>query len=118
MNRLMLFLMAQATKFGKKYGNGERRNTKKDFRNFKKERCTLSYKIISPQPVIEGGTGIQSATVYAPLCGGTTTTGSFQSAATGISNSGYVLTSNGASALPSWQANGGGGSSGTFTPSL
>jgi len=70
----------------------------------------MAYKRQSPQPVVEGGTGIQSATAYAPIVGGTTSTGPFQSAATGISNSGYVLTSNGASALPSFQpASGGGG---------
>jgi hypothetical protein len=74
----------------------------------------MAYKRISPQPVIEGGTGIQSATAYAPLCAGTTTTGVFQSAATGISNSGYVLTSNGTSSLPSWQPNSGGSGSGSL----
>ncbi|MGB7958175.1 MAG: hypothetical protein WCF77_05065 [Minisyncoccia bacterium] len=69
-------------------------------------------------PVIEGGTGIQSATTYAPLTGGTTSTGAFQSASTGISNSGYVLTSTGASSLPTWQANSGGGTTGTFSVAL
>lgn len=69
----------------------------------------MAYKRISPQPVIEGGTGISSATSYAPVCGGTTTTGAFQSASSGQSNSGYVLTSNGTSALPTWQAAPGGG---------
>jgi len=68
-----------------------------------------AYKRISPQPVIEGGTGIQSATTYAPIVGGTTSTGAFQSAGTGISNSGYVLTSTGSSSLPTWQAGGGSG---------
>jgi hypothetical protein len=51
-----------------------------------------------------GGTGAASFTAYAPLCGGTTTTGILQSAATGIGTSGTVLTSNGAAALPSFQA--------------
>lgn len=54
--------------------------------------------------VAGGGTGITSATTYAPLCGGTTSTGALQSASTGISNSGYVLTSTGSSSLPTWQA--------------
>lgn len=54
--------------------------------------------------VANGGTGDTSFTVYAPVCGGTSTTGALQSASTGISNSGYVLTSNGSAALPSWQA--------------
>jgi hypothetical protein len=54
--------------------------------------------------VAGGGTGDTSFTVYAPICGGTTTTGALQSASTGISTSGYVLTSNGNAALPSFQA--------------
>lgn len=67
----------------------------------------MSYKRISPQPVVEGGTGIQTATSYAPICAGTTATGAFQVADTDLSTSGYVLTSNGSSALPTWQAGGG-----------
>ena len=50
-------------------------------------------------PVREGGTGDTSFTTYAPVCGGTTTTGALQSAGTGISNSGYVFTSNGSAAF-------------------
>jgi hypothetical protein len=59
--------------------------------------------------VAHGGTGDASFTAYAPVCGGTTTTGALQSAATGIGTSGYVLTSTGSSSLPSWQAAAGGG---------
>jgi len=59
--------------------------------------------------VANGGTGDASFTAYAPICGGTTTTGVLQSASTGISNSGYVLTSTGSTSLPTWQASGGGG---------
>lgn len=59
--------------------------------------------------VAGGGTGIATTTAYAPICGGTTATGAFQAATTGLSTSGYVLTSNGSSALPSWQAGSGGG---------
>ena len=59
--------------------------------------------------VAGGGTGDTSFTTYAPVCGGTSTTGALQSASTGMSNSGYVLTSTGASSLPTWQAGGGGG---------
>lgn len=71
----------------------------------------MSYKRISPIPVTEGGTGLVTATTaYAPICGGTTATGAFQAASTGLSTAGYVLTSNGASALPSFQAPGGSGS--------
>lgn len=58
--------------------------------------------------VAGGGTGITSATAYAPICGGTTATGAWQSADSGISNSGYVLTSTGSSSLPTWQAASGG----------
>ena len=64
----------------------------------------MAYKRISPMPVIEGGTGIQSATSYAPLTGGTTSTGAFQSASTGQSTAGFVLTSTGSSSLPTFQA--------------
>lgn len=54
--------------------------------------------------VAGGGTGIVTTTAYAPICGGTTATGAFQAASTGLSTSGFVLTSNGASALPSFQS--------------
>lgn len=50
-----------------------------------------------------GGTGVASATAYAVLCGGTTSTAALQSVS-GVGSSGHVLTSNGASALPTWQA--------------
>ena len=49
-----------------------------------------------------GGTGLSSTTAYAVLCGGTTSTGNLQSVS-GVGSSGQVLTSNGASALPTWQ---------------
>ncbi len=61
----------------------------------------MAYKRISPQPVIEGGTGISAATPYAVLCGGTTSTGPLQNVS-GVGSSGNVLISGGASALPSW----------------
>lgn len=52
-----------------------------------------------------GGTGVSTmTTAYAPVCAGTTATGNLQVASTGLSTSGYVLTSNGSSALPSFQA--------------
>lgn len=54
-------------------------------------------------PVADGGTGLSSATAYAVLCGGTTSTGAFQSIAS-VGSSGHVLTSNGAGALPTFQA--------------
>jgi len=62
----------------------------------------LSYKRISPQPVVEGGTGVQANTAYTVLCGGTTTTNPIQSIAS-VGTSGQVLTSNGAGALPTFQ---------------
>ena len=66
--------------------------------------------------VADGGTGLSSATAYAVLCGGTTSTGAFQSIA-GVGTSGQVLTSNGAGALPTFQdaAGGGGGGGGPWT---
>ena len=54
--------------------------------------------------VADGGTGVSSFTVYAPLYGGTTTTGPIQSGTVGTA--GQVLTSNGAGALPTFQAPG------------
>ena len=53
-------------------------------------------------PVSLGGTDATSFTVYSPICGGTTSTSAFQSAITPYQ--GFVLTSNGAGALPTFQA--------------
>jgi len=64
-------------------------------------------------PVAGGGTGIAALTVYAPVFGGTTTTGAVQSGTVGTS--GQVLTSNGAGALPTFQAAGGGASLSNWT---
>jgi hypothetical protein len=64
--------------------------------------------IATPYAVNIGGTGRASHTAYAPICGGTTGTGAQQSVAS-LGTSGHVLTSNGASALPTFQAPGGGG---------
>lgn len=52
--------------------------------------------------VAGGGTGVTSFTAYSVICGGTTTTGALQNVS-GVGSSGQVLTSNGASALPTWQ---------------
>lgn len=52
--------------------------------------------------VPHGGTGVVSLTPYAVLCGGTTSTGALQSMSS-VGTSGQVLTSNGASALPTFQ---------------
>jgi hypothetical protein len=60
-------------------------------------------------PVPDGGTGVVTmTTAYAPVCAGTTATGNLQVASTGLATAGFVLTSNGAAALPSFQASGGG----------
>src|SRR3990167_2437437 len=71
--------------------------------------------------VADGGTGLSAATAFAVLCGGTTSTAALQSIAA-VGSSGEVLTSNGAGALPTFQAAAGGGndlqvfpSSGTWT---
>ena len=55
-----------------------------------------------PVPVSQGGTGDTSLTAYALLAGGTGTTAPVQSIAS-VGTSGQVLTSNGASALPTFQ---------------
>jgi hypothetical protein len=57
--------------------------------------------------VAGGGTGVATLTAYAPIFGGTTGTGAVQSGSVGTS--GHVLTSNGAGALPTFQAPTGGG---------
>ena len=54
-------------------------------------------------PVAGGGTGIATTTAYSVVFTGTTATGAFQASA-GPGTSGYVLTSNGAGALPTFQA--------------
>ena len=75
-----------------------------------------SQPIFGTAVVSGGGTGVTTmTTAYAPVCAGTTATGALQVASTGLSTSGYVLTSNGSSALPSFQNI---VTSGTFTPTL
>lgn len=58
---------------------------------------------IADLDVAGGGTGVTSFTPYAVITGGTTATGALQQVS-GLGTSGQVLTSNGAGALPSWQA--------------
>jgi hypothetical protein len=53
-------------------------------------------------PVASGGSGVTSATAYAVLCGGTTSTNPIQAIAS-VGTTGQVLTSNGAGALPTMQ---------------
>ncbi len=74
----------------------------------------MAYKRISPVPVIEGGTGlITTTTPYGVVCAGTTATSALQTLSA-LGASGTILTSNGASALPSFQA--GAGVSVAITP--
>lgn len=56
-------------------------------------------------PVAGGGTGDASFTVYAPIFGGTTTTGALQSGTVGTA--GQRMISNGAGALPTFQTDNG-----------
>lgn len=53
--------------------------------------------------VAQGGTGLTTLTAYGLLAAGTTSTGNLQQVS-GTGTSGQVLTSNGAGALPTWQA--------------
>jgi hypothetical protein len=53
--------------------------------------------------VDQGGTGLSTATAYSVVFAGTTGTGAFQAAA-GPGTATHVLTSNGAGALPTFQA--------------
>lgn len=62
-----------------------------------------SWNSQNPAQVALGGTGVASTTAYAVLCGGTTSTGALQSIVS-VGTSGKVLTSNGAGALPTFQA--------------
>lgn len=63
-----------------------------------------SQPIFGTAVVAGGGSGATSFTAFAPIAGGTTTTAALQSASTGIGTSGNVLTSTGASSLPTFQA--------------
>jgi hypothetical protein len=53
--------------------------------------------------VDQGGTGLTTTTAYSVVFTGTTSTGPFQ-ASIGPGTATYLLTSNGAGALPTWQA--------------
>jgi hypothetical protein len=64
----------------------------------------MAYAGPFPFKIGQGGTAVSSFTAYAPITGGTTTTGALQSASTGISTSGFVFTSTGATSLPTFQA--------------
>ncbi len=62
----------------------------------------MSYKRISPVPVIEGGTQVKTwTTAYGLLCAGTGVTTPIQTLAS-LGATGTILTSAGAGALPGW----------------
>jgi len=69
---------------------------------------TPAISIGSTIPVTLGGTGVASATAYALLAGGTTSTGAIQSLVS-VGTAGQILTSNGAGALPTFQTPGAAG---------
>lgn len=76
----------------------------------------LTTDVTGTLPVANGGTGRASHTAYAVVCGGTTSTAAQQSVAS-VGTAGHVLTSNGAGALPTFQAPTGGGDASTNTSS-
>jgi hypothetical protein len=63
----------------------------------------LTTNVTGALPVANGGTGVATATAYSVVFAGTTSTGAFQAAA-GPDTATHVLTSNGAGALPTFQA--------------
>jgi hypothetical protein len=68
----------------------------------------LTTHVSGTLPVTNGGTGVATlTTAYGILAAGTTATGAIQN--TGAGTAGQVLTSNGASALPTFQTPSGGG---------
>jgi hypothetical protein len=71
----------------------------------------MAYNGPLPQVVNAGGTGAASYTPYSVITAGTTSTAAMGNV-TGVGTSGQVLTSNGAAALPTWQAAG----SSSFAP--
>lgn len=64
---------------------------------------SLTADVSGTLPVANGGTGIATTTAYGLIAAGTTATGAFQQVS-GTGTSGQILTSNGAGALPTWQA--------------
>jgi len=67
------------------------------------ENYLASLTLGAALPVASGGSGVTSATAYAVLCGGTTSTSPIQAIAS-VGTTGQVLTSNGAAALPTMQS--------------
>ena len=69
---------------------------------------TVAAGLTFPLTVGEGGTGGTAVTAYSVLAGGTTATSPVQAVTAGAGSIGYVLTTNGTNALPSWQVPTGG----------
>jgi hypothetical protein len=63
---------------------------------------TLTGGLNTPLVVAQGGSGVATHTAYGVIVGGTTATGATQTITPGTS--GYLLTSGGASAVPTWAA--------------
>lgn len=64
--------------------------------------AALNTGALFPVTVANGGTGLSTLSTYSVICGGTTATGNVQQVS-GQGTSNQVLTSNGPSALPTWQ---------------
>ena len=67
-------------------------------------KISTSTALTGTVPVANGGTGLTTTTAYSVVFSGTTATGNFQASA-GPGTATHVLTSNGAGALPTFQAN-------------
>lgn len=66
-------------------------------------KISTSTALTGTVPVANGGTGLTTTTAYSVVFSGTTATGNFQASA-GPGTATHVLTSNGAGALPTFQA--------------
>ena len=66
------------------------------------EVTAVETALVAGLPVTHGGTGVTTRTAYGVIVGGTTATGATQTITPGTS--GYLLTSGGASAVPTWAA--------------
>ena len=66
------------------------------------EVTAVETALVAGLPVTHGGTGVTTRTAYGVIVGGTTATGATQTVTPGTS--GYLLTSGGASAMPTWAA--------------
>jgi hypothetical protein len=74
-----------------------------DFVQITSSVIDLTSEVTGTLPETNGGTGIATTTAYSVVFSGTTATGAFQATA-GPGTATHVLTSNGAGALPTFQA--------------